>query len=55
MLRIAIVLGSTRPGRNGEAVAKWAYEVARKRGDADFEFVDIKDFNLPLFDEPGRW
>ncbi len=52
MLKVAIILGSTRPGRNGEAVAKWAYEVARKRRDADFEYVDIKDFNLPLLDEP---
>ena len=52
MLRIAIIIGSTRPGRNGEAVAKWVYEIAQKRGDAEFELVDIKDFNLPLLDEP---
>src|SRR5579862_2885608 len=52
MLRIAIIIGSTRPGRNGEAVAKWVYEIAKKRTDAEFELVDIKDFNLPLFDEP---
>src|SRR5712672_3688364 len=52
MLRIAIILGSTRPGRNGEAVAKWVYEIAQKRTDAEFELVDIKDFNLPLLDEP---
>src|SRR5712691_8614463 len=51
-LRIAIILGSTRPGRNGEAVAKWVYEIAQKRTDAQFELVDIKDFNLPLLDEP---
>src|SRR5258705_3357243 len=51
-LRIAIIIGSTRPGRNGEAVAKWAYEIAQKRSDAEFELVDIKDFNLPLLDEP---
>ena len=51
-LRIAIIIGSTRPGRNGEAVAKWVYEIAQKRRDADFELVDIKDFNLPLLDEP---
>jgi NAD(P)H-dependent FMN reductase len=51
-LRIAIILGSTRPGRNGEAVAKWIYEIAKKRSDADFEYVDVKDFNLPLLDEP---
>ncbi len=52
MLRIAIIVGSTRPGRKGEAVAKWAYEIAQTRTDADFELVDIKDFNLPLLDEP---
>jgi len=52
MLRIAIIIGSTRPGRKGEAVAKWAYDVARKRTDAEFELVDIAQFNLPLLDEP---
>ena len=52
MLRIAVIIGSTRPGRNGEAVAKWVYEIAQKRSDAEFELVDIKDFNLPLLDEP---
>ena len=52
MLKIAIIIGSTRPGRNGEAVAKWVYGVAEKRTDAEFELVDIKDFNLPLLDEP---
>jgi NAD(P)H-dependent FMN reductase len=51
-LRIAIIIGSTRPGRNGEAVAKWAHEIAKKRADAEFELVDIKDYNLPLLDEP---
>src|SRR6202158_5808168 len=51
-LKIAIIIGSTRPGRNGEAVAKWAYEIAQKRSDAEFELVDIKDFNLPLLDDP---
>jgi NAD(P)H-dependent FMN reductase len=52
MLRIAIILGSTRPGRNGEAVAKWVYNIAKKGTDAEFEFVDIKDYNMPLLDEP---
>ena len=52
MLKIAIIIGSTRPGRNGESVAKWVYEIAQKRTDAEFELVDIKDFNLPLLDEP---
>jgi NAD(P)H-dependent FMN reductase len=52
MIRIGIILGSTRPGRNGEAVAKWVFEHAQKRTDAQFEFVDILDYNLPLLDEP---
>ena len=52
MLKIAILTGSTRPGRNNEAVAKWVYHLAKKRGDAEFELVDIASYNLPLFDEP---
>jgi NAD(P)H-dependent FMN reductase len=44
MLRIAIVIGSTRPGRKAEAVAKWVYEIAQNRSDVEFELVDIKDF-----------
>jgi NAD(P)H-dependent FMN reductase len=51
-IKTAIILGSNRPGRNGEAVARWVYETAKKRIDAEFEYVDIKDFNLPLLDEP---
>jgi len=51
MLRIAIIIGSTRPGRNGEAVGKWAYDIAKKRKDAEFELVDIAEFKLPFFDE----
>ena len=52
MLRIGIILGSTRPGRNGEAVAKWVQQSATRRSDATFELIDIRDFNLPLLDEP---
>jgi NAD(P)H-dependent FMN reductase len=52
MNRIAIIIGSTRPGRNGEAVARWVHEIASKRSDAEYELVDIAEFNLPLLDEP---
>jgi NAD(P)H-dependent FMN reductase len=51
MTRIGIILGSTRPGRNGEAVAKWAYDVAAKRGDAEYELIDLLDYRLPHLDE----
>lgn len=52
MLNVAIILGSTRPRRNGEAVAKWVYDIARRRTDATFEIIDLRDVNLPLLDEP---
>lgn len=52
MLKIAIIVGSTRPGRKAEAVARWVHEFARKRGDAEYELVDIAEFGLPLLDEP---
>jgi NAD(P)H-dependent FMN reductase len=53
MTKVAIITGSTRPGRNNEAVARWVYEIARKRSDAEFELVDIADYELPLLDEPA--
>jgi NAD(P)H-dependent FMN reductase len=52
MIRVAVILGSTRPRRNGEAVAKWVHDIAKNRTDAEFEYVDIKDYNLPLLDAP---
>jgi NAD(P)H-dependent FMN reductase len=52
MLKVGIIIGSTRPGRNSEAVAQWVYDNASKRGDAQYELVDIADYNLPLLDEP---
>jgi NAD(P)H-dependent FMN reductase len=52
MIRIATILGSTRPGRNGEAVAHWVHGIASRRSDAQYELIDIKDLNLPLLDEP---
>lgn len=52
MIRVGIILGSTRPNRNGEAVATWVQAFARTRTDAEYELVDIQDYNLPLLDEP---
>ena len=52
MFKIGVILGSTRPNRNGEQVAKWVYETAALRSDADFELVDLRDYPLPHLDEP---
>ncbi|WP_440064393.1 NADPH-dependent FMN reductase [Streptosporangium sp. OZ121] len=51
MPKIAIIIGSTRPGRVGESVARWVLDIAGRRGDAEFELVDIADFKLPHLDE----
>jgi NAD(P)H-dependent FMN reductase len=52
MIRVAIIIGSTRPGRKAEAVARWVHDIAARRSDASFDIVDIADFDLPLLDEP---
>lgn len=48
--RIAIILGSTRPGRNGKAVADWVLNESAGRP-ASYEIIDLADYPLPHFDE----
>jgi len=48
--RIAVILGSTRDSRFGEVPARWIEARARTQ-DWDVEFVDLKEFDLPLFNE----
>jgi NAD(P)H-dependent FMN reductase len=50
-LNIAIIVGSTRPGRNGAAVAAWIHEQASMRKAATYQVVDLEDTGLPLLDE----
>jgi NAD(P)H-dependent FMN reductase len=52
MAKLQIIVGSTRPGRVGDAVAQWVYAEAKKRDDFEVEIVDVADFKLPLLDEP---
>src|SRR6476469_9404390 len=57
-LNIGIILGSTRQGRVSPQVGEWVKGIADKRGDANYEIVDIADFQLPFFGttdgtEPG--
>ncbi|WP_438348560.1 NADPH-dependent FMN reductase [Paenibacillus sp. FA6] len=54
-LNIGIILGSTRQGRVSPQVGEWVKGIADKRGDANYEIVDIADFKLPLLGEadPG--
>ncbi|EFV76749.1 NADPH-dependent FMN reductase [Cytobacillus pseudoceanisediminis] len=55
-LNIGIILGSTRQGRVSPQVGSWVKEIADKRGDANYEIIDIADFKLPFLgeaDSPG--
>jgi len=52
MVKIGIILGSTRPNRSGEQVATWVYDLASRRSDATFELIDLRDYPLPQLDEP---
>lgn len=49
--KIAIILGSTRPERKGEAVADWVHKLAADR-EATYDLIDLRDHPLPLMDEP---
>ena len=50
-LKIGIIIGSTRPGRNGEQVARWVLENTAGREGASYEIVDLLDYDLPHLDE----
>ncbi|MFX0577844.1 NADPH-dependent FMN reductase [Nocardia nepalensis] len=52
MIRIGIILGSTRPNRNGLQVAQWVLDTASRRDDAEFELIDLREHPLPHLDEP---
>lgn len=47
-LKIGIVLGSTREGRASEKVGEWVLSKTKEFKDAEFEIVDIKDYDLPF-------
>ena len=55
-MKIAIIVGSTRPGRKGSTVGRWVHEQARQRDDVpwkvDFDLLELDSFDLPLLDEP---
>lgn len=50
-LKIAVIVGSTRPTRFADIPAKWMLDQANAHPDIDAELVDLRDFDLPFFDE----
>jgi NAD(P)H-dependent FMN reductase len=59
--RIAIVIGSTRPGRYADKAAGWMLKQTQARNDIEAELVDLRDHpkgfikTLTALDRPPRW
>ncbi|WP_376099245.1 NADPH-dependent FMN reductase [Roseomonas sp. CCTCC AB2023176] len=51
MLKLNVIVASTRPGRKGPAVARWIDGYARTHGAFEPVFVDLAEVGLPMFDE----
>lgn len=51
--KIGIILSTTRETRFADRPAQWVLEIAKARGDADYEIVDLRDHPLPFFDAVG--
>jgi NAD(P)H-dependent FMN reductase len=49
--QIGIILATTRPSRFADRPARWLLDLARRRADAEFEIVDLRDYPMPLFEE----
>jgi NAD(P)H-dependent FMN reductase len=49
--KIAIIISSTRAARFADVPTKWIKAQADAHGALDTDIVDLRDFNLPFFDE----
>lgn len=51
VLRVKIILGSTRPNRFSEHAGRWIFEEAKKAPEIEAEILDLRDYPMPLFNE----
>lgn len=51
MFKLAIIIGSTRTGRNADSVCNWVVPLAQSHGDFDVEVLDLREWQLPFFQE----
>ena len=51
MPRIGVIIGSTREGRFADRVMEWLTPFLQQRTDLSFETLDLRDFELPFFNE----
>jgi len=53
MKKIQIIVGSTRDNRKALKIAKWIKMKSESIDSIDFDITDLKDWNLPNYNEPG--
>lgn len=51
-MKLGIIIGTTRQGRQSAKQAKWVANVTGNYEDAEVELIDLADYPLPFFDEP---
>jgi NAD(P)H-dependent FMN reductase len=51
-MKLGIILGATRQGRQSQKQAQWVYNTVSELEDIEAEIVDLKDYPMPFFDEP---
>src|SRR5260370_41797674 len=52
MMRISVIVGSTRQGRFSEKPAQWIPQQLQKREGIEAQLLDLRDFPMPFFDQP---
>jgi len=53
MMTISVIVGSTRQGRFSEKPAQWILQQLRQREGIEARLLDLRDFPMPFFDQPG--
>jgi NAD(P)H-dependent FMN reductase len=53
MLKIGLIVGSTRPNRFADVPVRWIVEGAAAHSDLHLEVLDLRDQHLPFYDEPA--
>ena len=51
--RVGIIISTTRQGRFGDKPAHWIKKLADQHGKLETEIVDLRDYPMPFFDQPG--
>jgi NAD(P)H-dependent FMN reductase len=53
MLKVGLIVGSTRQNRFADTPVAWLVEGAAARSDLQLEVLDLREYRLPFFDEPA--